>query len=205
MRRIIWGILAAGCLGVLIFALCLPMLAEKETAWNLRLVNRSNPIPTDYELELAEVPGGEQVDARIYEPLMDLLEAAEAEGLGPIVVAGYRTGDTQQRILDEAVADYMAQGYTQEEAQALAEEWVAVPGCSEHQLGIAVDINGAVYDIYPWLAEHSWKYGFILRYPENKVEITGCQPEEWHFRYVGNDAAKEIYESGQCLEEYLED
>ena len=94
MRRIIWGILAAGCLGVLIFALCLPMLAKKETAWNLRLVNRSNPIPTDYELELAEVPGGEQVDARIYEPLMDLLEAAEAEGLGPIVVAGYRAGDT---------------------------------------------------------------------------------------------------------------
>lgn len=72
------------------------------------------------------------------------------------------------------------------------------------QLGLAVDINGAVYDIYPWLAEHSWEYGFIVRYTEEKVDITGCQPEEWHLRYVGKDAAKEMYESGQCLEEYLE-
>lgn len=205
MRRAIWAILAVGCLCALIFVLCLPMLTKQDTDWNLYLVNRQNPIPAGYEVELAEVPGGEQVDARIYEPLMELLEAAEAEELGPIVVAGYRTQETQQRIMDETVAEYVAQGYTQEEAKAQAEQWVSVPGHSEHQLGLAVDINGAVYDIYPWLAEHSWEYGFILRYPEDKVEITGCQPEEWHFRYVGKDAAREIYERGICLEEYLAD
>lgn len=204
MRRAIWAILAVGCLCALIFVLCLPMLTKQNTDWNLCLVNRQNSIPAGYEVELSEVPGGEQVDARIYEPLMDLLEAAEAEGLGPIVVAGYRTRETQQRIMDETVAGYVAQGYTQEEAKAQAEQWVSVPGHSEHQLGLAVDINGAVYDIYPWLAEHSWEYGFILRYPEDKVDITGCQPEEWHFRYVGKDAAKEIYDRGICLEEYLE-
>lgn len=203
MRRAIWAILAVGCLGVLIFVLCLPMLESKRTDWNLCLVNAQNPIPKGYEVELSEVPGGEQVDARIYEPLMDLLEAAEAEGLGPIVVAGYRSQETQQRIMDEKIAEYLDQGYTREEAENLAKGWVAVPGYSEHQLGLAVDINGAVYDIYPWLAAHSWEYGFILRYPADKVEITGCQPEEWHFRYVGKEAAKEIYDRGICLEEYL--
>ena len=205
MRRAIWAILAVGCLCVLLVVLCLPMLTKHNADWNLCLVNRQNPIPAGYKVELSEVPGGEQVDARIYEPLMDLLEAAEAEELGPIVVAGYRTQETQQRIMDETVAEYVAQGYTQEEAKTQAEQWVSVPGHSEHQLGLAVDINGAVYDIYPWLAEHSWEYGFILRYPEDKVEITGCQPEEWHFRYVGKDAAKEIYDRGICLEEYLAD
>ena len=204
MKRAIWAILAVGCLGALVFALCLPMLEKDNAAWNLRLVNGDHPIPEDYEIELAEVPGGEQVDTRIYDALMELLEDAEAEELGPIVVAGYRTQETQQRIMDEMVADYLAQGYSQEEAEDLAKGWVAIPGCSEHQLGLAVDINGAVYDIYPWLAEHSWEYGFIVRYTEDKVDITGCQPEEWHLRYVGKDAAKEMYESGQCLEEYLE-
>lgn len=205
MRRAIWAILAVGCLCALIFVLCLLMLANGDEAWSLQLVNAQNPIPAGYEIELAEVPGGEQVDARIYEPLTDLLEAAEAESLGPIVVAGYRTQETQQRIMDEKITEYLDQGYTQEDAENLAKGWVAVPGYSEHQLGLAVDINGAVYDIYPWLAEHSWKYGFILRYPESKVEITGCQPEEWHFRYVGADAAKEMYERDLCLEEYLAD
>ena len=214
MRRAIWGILAAVCFCVLVVVLCLPLLGSgkttrdlplQEAAWNLRLINGDHPIPEGYEVELTEVPGGEQVDARIYESLMDLLEAAEAEDLGPIVVAGYRTQETQQRIMDEKIAEYLEQGYSQEEAEARSKEWVAVPGYSEHQLGLAVDINGAVYDIYPWLAEHSWEYGFILRYPEDKVEITGCQPEEWHFRYVGTEAAKEIYDRGICLEEYLAD
>lgn len=207
MKRVIWILLMVGCLCLLIFVAG-PMLLGSEkgqqTAWNLCLVNADNPIPDGYEIELSEVPGGQQVDARIYEPLMSLLEAAEAEELGPIVAAGYRTWETQQRIMDEKVSEYLEQGYSQEEADAQAKQWVAVPGYSEHQLGLAVDINGAVYDIYPWLAEHSWEYGFILRYPEGKTNITGCQPEEWHFRYVGVDAAKEIYESGLCLEEYLE-
>ena len=94
-------------------------------------------------------------------------------------------------------------GYT-EEARELAQQWVAVPGTSEHQLGLAVDLGGATYDVFFWLQEHSWEYGFIWRYPGDKTDLTGTAEEVWHYRYVGKEAAKEIYEQGVCLEEYLE-
>ena len=80
---------------------------------------------------------------------------------------------------------------------------MAVPGYSEHQAGLAVDINGATYDLYFWLQENSYKYGFIFRYPGSKTEITGVAEEVWHYRYVGVEAATEMYEKGLCLEEYL--
>ena len=86
----------------------------------------------------------------------------------------------------------------------MARQWVAEPGTSEHQLGLAVDINGATYDIYFWLQENSYKYGFIFRYPGNKTDLTGVAEEVWHYRYVGKEAAKIIYENGICLEEYME-
>lgn len=210
MRKWIWGGLSAVCLLLCVYVLLHGSVdfrikaGKTEQPWNLQLVNREHPIPADYEIELAETADGQQVDARILEPLEKLLQAAEDEGLGPIVAAGYRTQEKQQSLMDEKVAEYTAQGFSEEEAKAQAEQWVSVPGYSEHQLGLAVDLGGAVWDIYPWLAEHSWEYGFILRYPEGKTEITGCQPEVWHFRYVGTDAAKEIYERGICLEEYLD-
>ena len=172
--------------------------------WQLALVNRWNVLPENSSIELAEVPGGEMVDARIYEPLMEMLnDAAEAQ-LGPIVVSGYRTQEKQQSLYDEQVAEYRAQGLSDEEAVQQAEQWVAIPGTSEHQLGLAVDINGAVYDIYPWLQENSYKYGFIFRYPGSKTELTGVAEEVWHYRYVGKEAAAQIYEQGVCLEEYLD-
>lgn len=180
-----------------------PVEISDTPPWYLRLVNRDHPIPEEYEIELAEVPGGQLVDARIYDSLMALLAAAEAEELGPIVVAGYRTWEKQQSIMDERVRGYLNQGYSEADAKAAAEQWVSVPGCSEHQLGLAVDINGAVSAIYPWLQEHGWEYGFIQRYPAGKEDITGCREEEWHYRYVGVDAAWEMWSSGLCLEEYF--
>lgn len=172
--------------------------------WNLVLVNRDHPIPDGYEAELVDVPGGEKVDRRIYEPLMEMLNDAAAEELGPIVVSGFRTQEKQQSLYDEKIQKYQNQGYTREEAVDLAEQWVARPGTSEHQLGLAVDINGASYDIYLWLQANSYKYGFIFRYPGSKTEITGVAEEVWHYRYVGVEAALEIYEQGICLEEYVE-
>ena len=80
---------------------------------------------------------------------------------------------------------------------------MTVPGYSEHQLGLAVDIRYE-HGLYEWLAKHSWEYGFILRFPEGKEEITGIDYEPWHFRYVGKEMAKAVFESGLCLEEYLE-
>ena len=181
--------------------------SDKDTVnrpWYLTLVNRWNPLPEDYDLELAELDGGEQVDRRIYEPLTKMLEAAEAEGLGPIVVSGYRTRAVQQRFMDEKIDEFRQEGYSKSEAEELAKEWVAIPGTSDHELGLAVDINGDTYDIYPWLQKNSYKYGFIFRCPADKKDITGIAEEVWHYRYVGAKAAKEIYERGLCLEEYLQ-
>lgn len=177
-----------------------------ETPWYLTLVNRWNPLPENYEVNLVDVPGGEQVDERIYEPLMEMLEAAREENWDqlPIVVSGYRTQEKQQSLYNDKIKDYRKQGYSQEEATDMAEQWVAVPGYSEHQLGFAVDINGATYDLYFWLQENSYKYGFIFRYPGSKTDITGTAEEVWHYRYVGKEAAKEIYDKGICLEEYLD-
>lgn len=183
-----------------------PQFSNKDTAWNLTLVNKWNSIPENYTVTLVKVPGGERVDKRIYEPLMEMLEAAKEENWDqlPKVVSGYRTQEKQQRLYNEEIAKYKQQGYSEKEAAAQAEQWVAVPGYSEHQLGFAVDINGAAYDLYFWLQENSYKYGFIFRYPGDKTDITGAAEEVWHYRYVGVEAATEMYEQGLCLEEYLD-
>lgn len=178
--------------------------AQADVPWYLTLVNRWNPLPKDYDLELMEIEGGELVDKRIYEQLMEMLDNAKAEKLGPIVVSGYRTQEQQQSFMDEKITSYRKQGYSKSKAKELAEQWVAAVGASEHQLGIAVDINGATYDIYLWLQENSYKYGFIFRYPGDKTEITGVAEEVWHYRYVGVEAATEIHNQGVSLEEYLE-
>lgn len=177
-----------------------------DTQWNLILVNRWNSIPDDYEVDLVEVEGGEYVDRRIYEPLMKMLgDAREANwDQLPLVVSGYRTEEKQKQLYDEKISEYRRQGYSPNEAEEMAQQWVSIPGYSEHQLGFAVDINGATYDVYLWLQENSYKYGFIFRYPGYKTEKTGVAEEVWHYRYVGVEAATEIYEQGICLEEYLE-
>lgn len=177
---------------------------QADLPWYLTLVNKWNPLPTNYDLELVEIEGGELVDKRIYDPLMEMLENAKAENLVPIVVSGYRTQEKQQSFMDDKIASYRKQGYSKSKAKELAEQWVAAVGTSEHQLGIAVDINGATYNIYLWLQENSYKYGFIFRYPDDKKEITGVAEEVWHYRYVGIEAATEIHEQGVSLEEYLE-
>lgn len=174
--------------------------------WNLILVNRWNKIPENYNVDLVEVPGGEKVDKRIYEPLMKMLEDAKKGNWGkePLIVSGYRTNEKQKELYDEKIKSYRNKGYSKEKAKEEAEKWVSVPGYSEHQLGFAVDINGATYDLYFWLQENSYKYGFIYRYPADKTEITGVNEEVWHYRYVGIEVATEIYEKGICFEEYLE-
>ena len=179
--------------------------ASSDTDWNLLLVNYENAVPENYEINLVEVSGGEKVDERIYAPLMELLEAAKEGNWDqlPAVVSGYRTQDKQQKLFDDKTAKYQNEGHSKSQAEELAKQWVAVPGYSEHQAGLAVDLNGATYDLYFWLQENSWKYGFIFRYPGNKTEITGVAEEVWHYRYVGVEAATEMYEKGLCLEEYL--
>ena len=177
--------------------------------WNLIVVNAWNELPEDYSVELTELSNGQKVDSRIYPYLQEMFDAARAEGVYPVVREGYRTAEEQQEILEDRIQTYINQGYSRSRAERTAKEWVALPGTSEHQLGIAVDINAdksmcSNEEVYAWLAENAYKYGFILRYPLGKQEITGTSYEPWHYRYVGEEAALEIYEQGICLEEYFE-
>lgn len=179
-----------------------------ETTWCLILVNKWNPIPEDYEADFTELANGQLVDTRIYPALQEMLDAARSDYVYPVVVSGYRTTEKQQSLMSEKIADYKAEGYSDTAAVSKAETWVAVPGTSEHQLGIAVDINAdgirsTGKEVYKWLDLNSYKFGFIRRYPADKTEITGVIDEPWHYRYVGIDAATEIYNQGICLEEYL--
>ncbi len=178
--------------------------------WALILVNKDNPIPDNYEITFTELSNGQKVDSRIYPDLQAMFDAARAAGLQLFVREGYRTQEEQQQIMDERIRKYVKEGNTQAEAKKLAEEYVAVPGTSEHQLGLSVDINPedssqeAKDKVYSWLAANAYKYGFIKRYPSDKVDITGISNEPWHYRYVGKTAAAEMQEKGLCLEEYLE-
>ncbi len=182
--------------------------ADENKEWNLILVNQDHEIPKDYPLTLTTLSNGEQVDSRIYPELQAMFDDARAAGLQLFVAAGYRTAEKQQQLLDEKIEEYRAEGYPKAIAKKLARQWVAVPGTSEHQLGIAVDINADTEvssrdAVYAWLAENAHHYGFIQRYPSDKTEITGVINEPWHYRYVGKEAAAEIKEKGLCLEEYL--
>lgn len=183
--------------------------ASVDNGWNLILVNRDNYIPKNYEVELTELMNGEKVDSRIYPDLQEMFDAARTQGLALFVAAGYRTGEEQRRLLDEKIEAYEYEGHSKMEAEKLAKQWVALPGTSEHQLGIAVDINADTQksssdEVYDWLAQNGCRYGFIKRYPSNKTDVTGVINEPWHYRYVGREAAQEITKQGVCLEEYIE-
>ena len=177
--------------------------------WNLIVVNRWNEIPKNYNVTLTELPNGQKVDSRIYPDLQEMFDAAKEEGIYLTVGEGYRTAEEQQKIFDDKIQDYIEEGYSRKTAKKLAKEWVAIPGTSEHQLGVAVDINAdksnsSNEEVYTWLAENAHSYGFILRYPQNKEDITGTSYEPWHYRYVGKEAAEEIYIDQICLEEYMQ-
>ncbi len=181
---------------------------ESDINWNLVLVNKWNPIESVPEMDLITLSNGTQVHARIYPDLQDMFDAARNEGVYPTVFSGFRTREKQQQLYDEKLAECKALGMSDEDAIIETESWVAPLSTSEHELGIAVDINGNGIDstnkeVYQWLAANAHLYGFILRYPEGKTDITGISYEPWHFRYVGHESAVEIYEQGLCLEEYL--
>ena len=183
-------------------------IASMEHGWNLILVNSDNYIPEGFTGDMTELWNGEQVDSRIYPALQEMFDDARAEGVYMVVRAGFRTQEVQQALMDERIRAFEDEGCTHNNAVELAKEWVAVPGTSEHQLGIAVDINqdpekSTADEIYAWLSEHAWEYGFIYRYPPDKTEITGISNEPWHYRYVGEEAAREITQRGLCLEEYI--
>ena len=180
--------------------------------WKLILVNKQHPIPDDYEFHLGTISGNLRCDERIITPLLDMMKAARKDGVSLIICSPYRDMDRQTMLFNNKVKRYMEGGMSYMDAFNLASQAVTVPGASEHQIGLAIDIISDGYSSLDegfgntaagkWLAANSYKYGFILRYPKGKEDITSIEFEPWHFRYVGVDAATFISENDICLEEF---
>ena len=187
--------------------------AKKEQEWNLLLVNPWNRVPENYEPELTYLRNGQAVDSRCYPELQQMIDDCRAAGFEPLICASYRTMEKQEALFEDKEANLIREGYPENEVEAEAAKVVAYPGTSEHQLGLALDIVDVSYrqldteqentPVQQWLMKNSWKYGFVLRYPTDKSDITGIIYEPWHYRYVGKEAAAEMYENKLCLEEYL--
>ena len=187
-----------------------PSAADNEL---LTLVNPWNELPEDWQVDLVTLSNGLQSDRRCYDALQEMMDACREAGYEPLICSAYRTQETQQDLFNNKVAKLEAGGKSHDEAVQEAGTVVAVPGTSEHQLGLTVDVvdvnNQNLTEeqektpTQKWLMANSWRYGFIHRYPNSKSDITGIIYEPWHYRYVGKDAAQEIFNKGITLEEYL--
>lgn len=173
-------------------------------SWELALANAENSIG-EYAPPLAVVEGME-VDERIVEPLTAFIAAARDEGLSVYLSSAYRDYANQSYLYNRKVEQYGGD-------EAMAATIVAPPGTSEHQTGLACDITDQYYELknsgledtalFQWMRQHCQEYGFIVRYPKDKEDVTGIIYEPWHFRYVGKEAAAYIMDHGLCLEEFL--
>jgi D-alanyl-D-alanine carboxypeptidase len=177
-------------------------ITEEKDQWYLILVNNQNAMPDDFDIETAEVEDGYVIDTRVNDALQEMLADCREAGYSPRIISTFRTRETQQYLYD----------HTANKADT------AVPGHSEHECGLAADIIDSAslgwadpliaeqedMPAQKWLMEHCQDYGFILRYPKDKEDITEIIYEPWHYRYVGKEHASIIMENGICLEEYLE-
>ena len=193
--------------------------------WQYVLVNGDHPLdPIDYEpAELAYLnmtgddtqivttfdPNRQMVDILIAQPLIDMVQACKAAGLPVFLSSGYRSYATQQANFQRVCAN---NGIT--DGKNAQGNYITMPaGCSEHQTGLGIDITDYYHEIkndelaqlptVQWLAEHCADYGFVLRFPSDKTDVTHVMGEAWHFRYVGNEAAKYMTENNLTLEEFV--
>ena len=172
------------------------------SSWEYVLANAEHSIG-EYTPELGEIEG-QKLDQRILEPMQQFVADARAEGLSVFLSSGYRGFEEQQYLFNRKVEQY-----GEEKAATI----VSRPGTSEHQTGLACDITDEYYELkdeslentalYQWMSKHCQEYGFIVRYPKHKEEITGIIYEPWHFRYVGVEAATYMVEHNLCLEEFV--
>ena len=183
----------------------------------LILVNPWNYIPDDYTAELVTVQGKYKLDEKAAESAKELLAAAKEAGFDMVLCSAYRTVEKSRELYNNKVSQFINAGYDEATAKTEAAKWVAPPGTSEHHTGLAMDLVSSDYwgyysdlehayenfDSFKWMYEHCAEFGFILRYPKDKQDITGITYEPWHYRYVGKEAAEYIMENGLCLEEYL--
>ena len=192
-----------------------PPTSEEKQDNLLVLVNKTHPLPDNYEVNLYWLQNKScAVSVDMYDALREMLTDGSEDGREFVVASGYRDADFQRELLEEDIAASMDQeGLSWQEAYEKETQETMPPGYSEHETGLAVDIVSFGYQVLDgkqentnenkWLRENCSKYGFILRYPKKKEEITGISYEPWHFRFVGKEAAEEITRQGITLEEYL--
>lgn len=176
--------------------------------WRLVLVNYDHELPDTFETQIVHEYNVD-MDSRIVEPYRQMHDAALKDNIKLWLSSGYRNDDRQQRLYEEEVEAYYRTGISYEEAVSKASKSVAPPGTSEHITGLAVDLNGVLENFggtkeSEWLLAHAQDYGFVLRYPEDKQDITRIKYEAWHYRYVGVENAKKMKELNMCLEEYVD-
>jgi len=181
--------------------------------WKLILVNKQNALPESFTVKLKNIDDKNKVDERIYEPYMTMVEDAKNDGINLLLISSYRTVERSKYLFDKQVNKYLKKGYGQKQAEQEAEKWVAKPYMSEHHTGLSVDILTPKYTnldhgyknttAAKWLFDNAYKYGFILRYPEDKQHITTYTFEPWHYRYVGLESASYMKKNNLCLEEFL--
>lgn len=183
----------------------------EQEQWNLAVVNMGREMPRDYKPVLDEILStGYYMDERVAPFYEKMYNAAKKDGIILTPYSGYRSYERQERNYKNLTEQYMSQyNLSRKEAAKKAATVILPPGTSEHNLGLAMDICNTKNSFadtkeYKWLTENAHKYGFILRYTSDKMDITGIVDEPWHWRYVGVEYAEDIKNSGLCLEEYLD-
>lgn len=191
-----------------------PTFSYKASDWKLILVDEEHPISDDYSVDLSTLRSGAKVNSQCMDNLQEMFDDCRAAGLNPLVISAYLSADDQQRAFDTRVSELMSTGFTKELAEKEATKSVQMPGYSEYQTGLALDIvsesiksrdNDDLYDCeeLKWMRENSWKYGFVERYTEEQAKRMGKAYQSWHYRFVGKTAAQDMYEMDLCLEELL--
>lgn len=187
--------------------------------WFLRLVGTKNPLPDGFKVDLSVINTsytryGKKSDSLLFDSravaeLVQMVEDANKQGIKLTVYSPYRSIERQREIYENRVDEKIKTGLTRSEAMAVAAQRITPPGCSEHNLGLACDMNIADDSFTGtkecnWLIKNAENYGFVMRYPEHKVSITGVDYESWHYRYVTVPHAKKMNELDMCLEEYID-
>lgn len=192
--------------------------------WSLRIVSEETPLKQDVSVFTAPlanvyltrdaVKDGEPVrfDTRAYDALCAMLSAAKEGGYNPIVTRGYLDLDKERALFKEEQRRLRAQGQSAAEAYLAASQTLGTPGSSEYSLGLSVEICASAVGttsgfesnpLYDWLSKNAWRYGFVLRYPQDKTDVTGHEYDPCCYRYVGASQAKRMRKKNYCLEEYV--
>jgi len=183
-------------------------------SWELMLVNDAHPLSQKFQVNLVEVQPGQSVDSRIVKDLQDMMEAAENEGYELHIYSSFRDLKRQQSLFNDCLRRLQEEGMDYQQAFYESKARLALPGTSEHQTGLAVDIAAKAYYYLDeerggqkeavWLEQNCYRYGFVLRYPKDKENITGIRYEPEHFRYVGKTVARFLTENDLVLEEFYD-